>query len=113
MIRFLINLDLLGTGDEGIMVVNATQYPSDFNLLDSINTSNAWLPAVRKRGKAANSDHYWFSEAGVPAFFIYTLGGITAYHDVKDVAKTLPLTKYDDVFKLIKNIYAFVLRKQL
>jgi uncharacterized membrane protein len=38
-----------------------------------------------------------FSEAGVPAFFIYTLGGITAYHDVKDVAKTLPLTKYDDV----------------
>jgi aminopeptidase YwaD len=103
MIRFLINLDLLGTGDEGIMVVNATQYPSDFNLLDSINTSNAWLPAVRKRGKAANSDHYWFSEAGVPAFFIYTLGGITAYHDVKDVAKTLPLTKYDDVFKLIKT----------
>ena len=49
----------------------------------------------------ANSDHYWFSENGVPCFFIYTLGGPSAYHDVNDVEKNLPLTDYVDVFKLI------------
>ena len=55
---------------------------------------------IKSRGKAANSDHYFFTEAGVPAFFFYTLGGISAYHDVFDIAETLPLTEYEDVFKL-------------
>ncbi|MEJ7677904.1 MAG: M28 family peptidase [Segetibacter sp.] len=53
--------------------------------------------------KLANSDHYWFTEKGVPAFFIYTLGGIKAYHDIFDKAKTLPLTEYKDLFRLIKK----------
>jgi hypothetical protein len=56
---------------------------------------------INARGKAANSDHYFFTEKGVPAFFIYTLGGIKAYHDVFDRPETLPLNEYDDLFKLI------------
>lgn len=99
-IRFLLNLDLLGTGDEGMMVVNATEFPAEFSLLDSLNTSGSSLPKLGQRGKAANSDHYYFTEKGVPAFFCYTLGGITAYHDVYDIEKTLPLTKYKEVFGL-------------
>jgi len=59
------------------------------------------MPLVKPRGKAANSDHYWFTEKGVPAFFIYTMGGIKAYHDVYDVAATLPLTKYEELRKLL------------
>ena len=31
-IRFLINTDLAGTGDEGITVVNATEFPNEFAL---------------------------------------------------------------------------------
>lgn len=100
-IKFLVNLDLLGTGNEGIMVVNGSVFEKEFNLLTQINTSNNYLSTIKKRGKASNSDHYWFTEAGVPAFFIYTLGGVQAYHDVFDVEKTLPLTEYVDVFKLI------------
>lgn len=100
-IKFLVNLDLLGTGNDGIMVVNGYTFEKQFNLLEGINTEKLFLKEIKKRGKASNSDHYWFSEAGVPCFFIYTLGGITAYHDVFDVAKTLPLTEYVDVFKLI------------
>ncbi|HRE24694.1 MAG TPA: aminopeptidase, partial [Bacteroidia bacterium] len=49
------------------------------------------------------SDHYYFSEKGVPAFFIYTLGGVTWYHDVMDKSETLPLTKYNNVFQLLKS----------
>jgi aminopeptidase YwaD len=100
-IKFLINLDLLGTGDDGIMVVNGAVHEREFNTLVQLNQGRAFVKEVRKRGKAANSDHYWFSEKGVPCFFIYTLGGISAYHDVFDRAETLPLTEYRDVFRLI------------
>lgn len=108
-IRFLINLDLLGTGDDGIMVVNATEFEKDFSLLQSINDTAKFVSNIGKRGKAKNSDHYYFSEKGVPAFFIYTLGGVTWYHDVMDKAETLPLTKYNNVFQLLKS---FVLALQ-
>jgi hypothetical protein len=59
------------------------------------------LAAVNVRGKAANSDHYFFTEKGVPAFFFYTLGGIKAYHDIFDKPETLPLNEHEDLFKLI------------
>ena len=105
-IKFLINLDLLGTGSDGIMVVNGSLYEKEFKRLQNINASQNLLKEIKKRGKAANSDHYWFSEAGVPCFFIYTIGGIKAYHDVFDVEKTLPLTEYMDVFKLLVDFTA-------
>jgi aminopeptidase YwaD len=100
-IRFLINTDLAGTGEEGITVVNATEFPKEFAMMQSINKENNLLAAVNARGKAANSDHYFFTEKGVPAFFFYTLGGIKAYHDVFDKAATLPLNEHEDLFKLI------------
>ncbi len=100
-IRFLLNTDLAGTGEEGITVVNASEYPKEFAMMQAINKDNNLLAAVNPRGKAANSDHYFFSEKGVPAFFFYTLGGIKAYHDVFDKAETLPLNEHEDLFTLI------------
>lgn len=100
-IKFLTNLDLLGTGDDGIMVVNATVFKEQFEKLNQINADKNYLKQIKQRGKAANSDHYWFTEKGVPSFFIYTMGGIQAYHDIYDIEKTLPLTKYLDVCKLL------------
>jgi hypothetical protein len=100
-IRFLLNTDLAGTGDEGITVVNATEFPREFELMKKINDEQKLLAGVTVRGKAANSDHYFFTEKGVPAFFFYTLGGIKAYHDVFDKPATLPLNEHEDLFKLI------------
>ncbi|HSZ72830.1 MAG TPA: M28 family peptidase [Cytophagaceae bacterium] len=100
-IKFLINVDIVGTGDESITVVNGSEYPKAFAQLDSLNKSNHLLPAVVKRGKAANSDHYHFTQKGVPAFFIYTNGKQKAYHDVFDKAETLPLNKYKELFILL------------
>ncbi len=101
-IKFLINLDIAGTGDDGITVVNATVFKNKFELLKSINTQYNLLPAVNKRGEACNSDHCFFYRAGVPCFFIYTLGGIQAYHDIYDRPQTLPLTAYNGYFRLLK-----------
>ena len=100
-IRFLTNVDLVGTGNEGITVVNATEFTKEFSWLKQINQDENLLVKINARAKAANSDHYWFTEKGVPAFFIYTLGGIKAYHDVFDKAATLPLKEYEDLLKLI------------
>jgi aminopeptidase YwaD len=100
-IRFLINTDLAGTGEEGITVVNATEYKSEFQLMKKINAQYKYLAAVNERGKAANSDHYFFSEKGVRAFFFYTLGGIKAYHDVFDKSITLPLNEQEHLYNLL------------
>lgn len=109
-IKFLMNTDLAGTGADGITVVNASVYPKQFELLKQVNAKGNYLVKVYSRGKAANSDHYWFTEKGVPAFFIYTMGGIKAYHDVYDISKTLPLNEYNDLFKLITSFYAELMK---
>ena len=100
-IDFLLNLDITGTGDEGIKVVNGTVFEEQFMRLQVLNKEHQLLPKVSARGEACNSDHCLFYEAGVPSFFIYTLGGIQAYHDVDDKAATLPLTEFEDLFKLL------------
>jgi len=100
-IRFLVNLDLEGTGVDGITVINATVYPAEFAMLKQVNEKGKYLSKVNSRGKAANSDHYFFTEKGVPAFYMYTLGGIKAYHDIYDISATLPLTEYEDLFNLL------------
>ncbi len=100
-IRFLINTDLAGTGSEGITVVNATEFPKEFALMNEVNDKDHLLVKINPRGKAANSDHYYFTEKGVPSFFFYTQGGIGAYHDVFDIAATLPLNEQEDLFKLV------------
>jgi hypothetical protein len=102
-IRFLLNLDLAGTGSEGIMIVNATVYPKEFELLKKINERDNLLKAVKSRGEACNSDHCAFYMKGVPCFFIYTMGGITAYHDIYDRAETLPMDAYSNYCRLLLN----------
>jgi len=109
-IRFLINLDLEGTGEEGITVVNATIHPKEFELLKTSNAVGHYLVKVYSRGKAPNSDHYPFTEKGVPAFYMYTMGGIKAYHDVYDISKTLPLNEYNHLFKLLVDFNAGLMK---
>ena len=109
-IKFLINIDMVGTGERGITVVNATLHPKEFTLLNQINDQKKYLSKINSRGKAANSDHYYFTEKGVPAFFIYTQGGISAYHDVYDLPATLPLTEFTDLRHLFIDFNAQMMK---
>ncbi len=102
-IKFLLNLDMAGTGDDGIQVVNGSIFKSAFNLLVNLNKEKAYLPQVLVRGPMNRSDHYPFYEKGVPCFFIYTLGGIDAYHDVYDKYDTLPFTNFNNYHNLIRD----------
>ena len=100
-VKFLINFDISGTGDDGIQVVNGSVYREEFDRLSQINNDQQLLKQVKIRGEACNSDHCIFHMKQVPCFFIYTLGGIQAYHDIYDKAETLPLTEFEDYFELM------------
>ncbi len=100
-IKFLLNLDMAGTGDDGIQVVNGSIFRNHFDKIVALNNQHNLLPEVKIRGEMNRSDHYPFFERGVPCFFIYTLGGIDAYHDIYDVYETLPFTNFTNYANLL------------
>lgn len=102
-IKFLLNLDLLGTGEEGATVVNGRVHAAAFARLTALNDARHYLPRLTARGRAANSDHFPFSEAGVPAFFLYTRGGSLAYHDVNDRPAALSLAGFAGAYGLARD----------
>ncbi|MFA9213478.1 MAG: M28 family metallopeptidase, partial [Candidatus Methylacidiphilales bacterium] len=97
----LINLDLMATGDKGLTAVNATEFPDEFKLLQNVNEQGSYLPTINPRGKAANSDHYYFTEAGVKSFFFYLMGDYHFYHDIDDKASAVTLSKYNEAYQLV------------
>lgn len=101
--KFLINMDLMATGEKGIMAVNGLVFEEEYKNLVKINDDKKYLSTVQARGKAANSDHYWFAEKGVHCFFFYLMGDFPSYHDPGDKAEIVPLTKYEETFRLIND----------
>lgn len=104
-IKFLVNFDLAGTGNEGIKVVNGSVFQENFELLSKINLEHNFLSSVQKRGEACNSDHCMFYKKGVPCFYIYTLGGNKAYHDIHDKSSNLPLTEFQAYLDLMIQFF--------
>jgi len=102
-IRFLINLDLVGNGPEGIMVVNGSIFTKQMELLKTINKEKQFVSQIKTRGEACNSDHCMFYRKGVPCFFIYTLGGPANYHDPGDIPENLTLTAFEGLTRLLIN----------
>ncbi len=100
-ISLLINMDLMSTGDEGLTAVNATEFPFLFEQLKLCNIAGQYLRDIAARGKSANSDHHYFTEAGVPSFFFYLRGNYHHYHDVDDTYEAITMSKYNEAFKLI------------
>jgi hypothetical protein len=102
-IRFLLNLDIMGSGEDGITAVNASLFPKEFKKLQRVNKKKNLLKTVNPRGPAANSDHYFFSQKGVPSFFIYTMGPNKNYHDVFDTYESLSFAEFSDLTELVKS----------
>jgi len=102
-IKFLLNLDMIGTGEKGIQMVNSSIFTNEYQLFNSINSENNYVSQIKKRGAAANSDHYCFFEKSVKCFFIYTLGDYTEYHNINDNSANIPLNKFENVFYLVRD----------
>ncbi|MGD9493148.1 MAG: M28 family metallopeptidase [Bacteroidales bacterium] len=103
-IRFLLNLDMVGSGSTGITVVNGSKFKNEFQKLVDINNENKFINGVKERGEACNSDHCPFYQRGVPSFFIYTTGKeYEEYHNINDKPEAVPMTAYNGLFRLVES----------
>lgn len=96
-----LNFDLLGYGSEGVMVLAGETYPAHYAELNAVKDSLGLQFAFKKRPNRANSDHYWFTEAGITGLFFYAMGGKTHYHDIYDRPKELTLEVFPDLRRVI------------
>lgn len=102
-VKFVLNIDIMGGAEDGITLVNGTKHEEAFAKMEEINSTNSLLNRVKKRGPTANSDHHYFSESGIPSFFVYSMGDVKNYHDVYDTAENTTLGKFDAVESLMKK----------
>lgn len=100
-ISFLLNLDIMGSGEDGVTIVNATSHDREFQLLQKINEEQQLLKQIKSRSNAPNSDHYWFAKNNVPCFFMYTMGPNNHYHDVFDTYEELSFAETKDITTLL------------
>lgn len=105
-IDFVFNLDLLGAGSEGLMIENAPEQKNAYELLKNINDKNEYLTELKSRANTANSDHWPFSEKGVRAIFLYSLGEVGGYHNQYDTVDQLE--KNGDSLKIRDLILEFI-----
>lgn len=103
-VKFLINMDMVGTGSEGLSVVNGKQFPLQMAMLDSLNQQKHYFQNIRAGGESCNSDHCPYYKKGVPSFFIFTRGSENReYHNVYDTYNRLPFTAYEQLFGILTD----------
>ncbi len=100
-IRFMVNLDLVGSGTNGIMVQGVDGHKEVFTAIQVVNQKYFQFE-LGTRPNSPNSDQYYFHLLGVPAFFMYAYNGTIPYHSPGDTAD-----KIDSV--VIENVAKFVL----
>ena len=104
-IKLLLNLDMVGTGSDGITVVNSGIYKDLLEQMRKINDEKGYLKQIKKRGESCNSDHCPFYQKGVKSVFIYTMGNEHLdYHTIYDDANEFPFTAYNGLFKLLNDL---------
>ena len=104
-IKLLVNLDMVGSGSDGITVVNGTLYDTLMYKMQAINTENQFLKEIKTRGESCNSDHCPFFQKGVQSVFIYTRGKeLTEYHTITDKPDNFPFTAYNGLFGLLTGL---------
>ncbi|MDR0927676.1 MAG: M28 family peptidase [Ignavibacteria bacterium] len=101
-IHLVINLDLVGSGSEGLSIVNGTSQDKFVKQLERINNSEKYFWKILSADNRCNSDHCVFVEKNIPAVFLMTCGQEHKWsHSIYDSYENLPFTKYESLFRLI------------
>ncbi len=100
-IKFLFNLDMIGSGSEGIGMVNAREVPKADSLIRDINREKEFFADIRSGGARCNSDHCAFAQKDVPSIFIFTRGKEYMHYHTPEDKGPVPLTKWDELFLLL------------
>lgn len=97
--KFLLNLDMAASGNNGVMALGGTDFPQEFSLLQQVNDSLG-LGELRKRTNAPNSDQYPFLKQGVRGFYLYPYVGHQPYHHINDRMETLEWNIFEKMYYL-------------
>lgn len=104
-VSLLVNLDMVGSGRDGITLVNGKVYPRVVEKFNRLNKDLNLGIDIKLRGESCNSDHCPYYRLGVPSVFIYTQDAQNReYHTINDTADKLPFTIYDNFFKLMLGL---------
>lgn len=102
-VKFLFNLDMVGTGSGGISIINGINESRASSLINEINFENKYFNQIKIGNASCNSDHCPFVDKGVPGVFIFTFGcEYNEYHTIYDDGVNLPFTKHVDLCNLLK-----------
>ena len=100
-ISCLINFDMVGTGSQGLSIVNGKANERITKTVQTLNAQNNWFSDIRVGGSSCSSDHCFFALKNVPAVFFFTRGAEHQYYHVpEDRADGLPLTKWNELKSL-------------
>jgi aminopeptidase YwaD len=103
-IKLVINLDMVMTGQDGVILFNGNGRPNEAAIVQKINEEHHYMKSVDNRDGTANSDHYPFQAKGVPAIFFLTKGPSGRGHGPDDTYDKLPMYAYENLFKLVVAI---------
>jgi aminopeptidase YwaD len=101
-VKFLINFDMVASAEEGVVAVGGVDNPDYFKVLSAVNDVLN-LGILGKRKNAPNGDHYFLTQKGVKAFYLYTNKGKQPYHSVFDKYDTLEWDDFSNTFELSRE----------
>ena len=103
-VKLMLNMDLMCGGDDGFTVVNSDGEHTKAFYQSLVDRNQEWqrVKKVAPRKNANISDHAPFVLNGMPAVFIYTMGGKTGgYHQPDDTSENASLNCYYDIMNLL------------
>lgn len=100
-VKCVLNLDVVGSGENGFTIVNGTEYEYIYKRLDTLAKINNIDISFTKRGVSYNSDHAPFYLRKIPSVFIYASGKTGPYHHPDDTPQNLSLAKYNEIVRLL------------
>ena len=105
MIRYLINVDMIGDNNPVLYCETSDQGQRGFELIERINAEKGYFKSLNHGKLAANSDHYPFAQRGIPCIFFEDEDGsaFPFYHTPQDNWKNAVFDSYVPVFKLITD----------
>jgi len=102
-IKFLINIDMIG--DNNPVQYVETNSDRGFELFDKINGEKHYFKGLNRGELAGNSDHYPFTQKGVPSILFENESGdaFPYYHTPLDNYENAIFVSYEPVFKLVRD----------
>lgn len=87
-VRFVLNLDMVASGQGGFLVFGGAPPSRAFETLNEINLTLGRGPLVPRESRP-NSDLWPFTQAGIPGFTLLARDGAQPYHTPRDLPDTL------------------------